>query len=264
MSDKYTAQIRNISKVKSVDPYLEKVLDNVLFSTRFKNKIFPILFSYGMRGNSFCNILQAHPEVYYLPDNSLYKSDSYFKASQYDSLATEDELCLIHGLGAYDDMYKYASFTNLRNKMNNIENTALFPYIIEKHYNDKLLFMVTHYSPEQTERSSISNILKKLYNSDKPFVHMYGTLNRPLFPYAYIEPISMPTVFNVNIDMLYSTNYNNFKSEYTKVIEYFNLTSQIDRVWEYIVKTLNIQESLSKYRNLDYEHPNYKLHKQYK
>ena len=47
--------------------------------------------------------------------------------------------------------------------------------------------------------------------------------------------------FNVNIDMLYSTNYNNFKSEYTKVIEYFNLTSQIDSVWEYIVKTLKIQ-----------------------
>jgi hypothetical protein len=235
---------------KKKEQYLEKILDSALFSPRFKNKIFPILFSYGMRGNSFCNILQAHPEVYYLPDNSLYKSDSYFKASQYDSLATEDELCVIYGLGTYTDIYRYASFNNARNRMNNLENTALLPYVTEKHY-DKLLFMVTHYTPEEAVRPSIDKIIKKLYNSDKPFVHMYGTLNRPLFPNVYIEPLSMSTAFNVNIDMLYSTNYNNFESEYIKIIKYFKLTSQIDRVWIYILKTLKIQESLRKYDYYD-------------
>ena len=248
MLDKHTEQFTYLYKVKNKQ-YLEKIL----FSPQFKNKIFPILFSYGMRGHSFCNILQAHPEVYYLPDNSLYKSDSYFKASQYDSLATEDELCLIYGLGTYNDIYRYASFNNLRNKMNNAQHTALLPYITEKHY-DKLLFMVTHYDLKETPGLYIDRIIEKLYNSDKPFVYMYGTLNRPLFKPTYIEPLNMPTAFNVNVDMLYSTNYNNFESEYNNIIKYFNLTSQIDRVWVYIVKILKIQESLHKYHYYD---PNY-------
>ena len=253
MSDKHIAQINHISRYKNKTQHLERILDNVLFSPQFKNKIFPILFGYGMRGNTFCSILQAHPEVYYLPDNLFYKSDSYFKASQYDSLATEDELCLIYGAGTYHDIYKYGSFTNSRNKMNDLKNTALLPYITEKHY-DKLLFMVTHYDLKETPGLYIDRIIEKLYNSDKPFVYMYGTLNRPLFKPTYIEPLNMPTAFNVNVDMLYSTNYNNFESEYNNIIKYFNLTSQIDRVWVYIVKMLKIQESLRKHHYYD---PNY-------
>jgi hypothetical protein len=80
---------------------------------------------------------------------------------------------------------------------------------------------------------------------------MYGTLNRPLFDSTYIEPLSIPAAFNVNIDMLYSENYDNFESEYIKVIKYFNLTPQIDRVWVYIKKTLEIQESLRKFHYYD-------------
>lgn len=251
IQDKHIEQIKYISTRKNADQYLEKMLDSVLFSPQFKNKVFPIFFDPGLRGNSFCNIMQAHKEVYYLPDNLEYKSDSYFKASQYDSLATEDELCRITGLGRYEDMYRYAAFTNFRNKMHILETTALLPYIREKHYQDKLLFLVSHYTPEKTHRPHIDRIIQKLYNNDKTFVFMYGTLNRPLFDSTYIEPLSIPAAFNVNIDMLYSTNYDNFESEYIKVIKYFNLTSQIDRVWVYIKKTLEIQESLRKFHYYD-------------
>jgi hypothetical protein len=227
--------------------YMAKLLDTALFSRLLRNKFFPVFFDQGMRGNAFCSILQAHPEVYYLPDNSIYKSDTYFKTSQYDSLATEDEICVLYGVNKYENIYKYASFKNIRNRIHHLPDTSILPYIVEKHYKNKLLFQLTHYDPVQTPRQFMDTIIQKVYDSDRVFIHMYGTVNRPLLRPLYIDPVNQPNAFNVNIDMLFSTNYNDFTSEYNKIINYFNLTSQIDRVWNYIIKTLERQEFLRKY-----------------
>jgi hypothetical protein len=51
--------------------------------------------------------------------------------------------------------------------------------------------------------------------------------------------------------MLYSKNYEEFECEYYKIINYFNLTTQINRVRAYILVTLERQNFFQKYHKED-------------
>lgn len=225
---------------------MEKIIYNTWFTSSFKNKVFPILFPPGMRGNSICNIFQAHPEVFYLPDTASYKSSNYSAASKNDSLALEEELCRISGDGVNRDLYNHASFHNYTNKAYAGDISSVVPYVLNKHYINKLLFHVTH--PDQyVSLPYLTNILDTLYNSNKVFIYLYGKVNRPFFAKVYHPPKDNINAFNINVDMLYSKSYEEFEYEYYKIINYFNLTTQINRVRAYILLTSERQKYIDRF-----------------
>jgi hypothetical protein len=231
---------------------MEKIVYNTWFTSSFKNKVFPILFPPGMRGNSICNIFQAHPEVFYLPDTASYKSSNYSAASKNDSLALEEELCRISGKGVIRDLATHASFHNYTNKAYSKSISSVVPYVLDKHSTNKLLFHITH-PDEYVSFPYLTTLLDKLYNSNKVFIYLHGNVNRPFFVKKYYPPKDNTNAFNINVDMLYSKNYEEFECEYYKIINYFNLTTQINRVRAYILVTLERQNFFQKYHKEDLE-----------
>ena len=216
----------------------------------FKNKIFPVIYGPGMRGQSFSRIMQAHKEVYYQPDNIrtwLQFSDSFIEETKLDSLAVDEEVCEFKADRDFAyNRFANSTFHNDSSKTHWIKNTSLASYLKEKQFETKLLFQILH-DDIYNDRLSKNIIIDKLYSSDKPYVNLYGHVDRSFFPKMYFPPHERSNAININIDSLYSVDYEQFEEEYFKILRIFNLYSRLNRVRSFILLNLDRQKYMSKY-----------------
>ena len=62
-------------------------------------------------------------------------------------------------------------------------------------------------------------------------------------------PSSNPFVFNIDVYKLYSEDDLIFESEYQKIVNHFNFTSNIDRVRSFIKLYLDRERSITPHEN---------------
>ena len=208
----------------------EVLLQNLWFSSMTRNKVFPIIYPAGTRGHSVCRILQIHQE----PDNASLQ-------------VTEDQCEYLDFCDnqSYNRKLTHASFHDLSNKIID-SNTSIEKYIENKLYKTHLLFHIAPVGSWNTD-SKFDKVIERLYYSDKVYIYLYGTVDRPYFNKRTYLPIQRPNVYNINIDKLYSKDYYEFEQEYFNLVHYFNLDSKLNAVRSFILLNLERQELMAKY-----------------
>ena len=216
--------------IQYTDTDQKVLLQSLWFSSMTKNKVFPIIYPAGTRGHSVCRILQTHQEY----DNASLQ-------------VTEDQCEYLDFCDnqSYNRKLTHASFHDINNKIVN-SNTSIEKYIENKLYKNSLLFHIAPVGSWNTD-DNFNNIIEKLYYSDKVYIYLYGTVDRPYFNKRTYLPIQRPNVYNININNLYSKDYYQFEQEYFSLIHYFGLESKLNAVRSFILLNLERQELMSKY-----------------
>ena len=205
-----------------------------------RNKSTIIWFNSGMRGNSIYRIIAAHPEVFWNEHVSLNSEE--FTSHPLD---LPDSIANMFPPLNYDInkkvnkwQFSYSTYHTISFVDDDKYLQVVKSWIESKSYIDKKLFSASHVDFFKYNLMSID---------DKPHIWLYGTCNRLGRDLVYYQTSPNPLAYNLNIDALYSQNYETFEAEYYKLINHFNLTSCLNRVRAFILLNLERDKYISKF-----------------
>lgn len=208
-------------------------LDTVLHKFP-KNFIF-ITFLYGYAGNTLNRVISASPEIYWDGDSIAYPDDIGGFPVVYDDPAaphfatfTEQHLCCTHTETdfMYPDGRRHRIIELLEICKNNV-----FP--------DKKLCINSHNSFDLAEKHTKISI-----------VNIHG--NAPTFRYfikpmeTHVAPIPYSNVINIDVNEIFSKDYDTFELSYLYLCNNLNITPQTNRVRAFILLWLERQERYKK------------------
>ena len=207
------------------------------------NKLIMIWYFPGMRGNAVLRILSAHAESYW--NAKLQQIGAEFISHPLDlpNLQTNINIDANAYLNSKLSKLKFSYSTyHTIGHVDGISTKKLIKdWITSRAFTNKYLFIFDHcknINPTNHDLLVIDN---------KPHIWLFGTRDRLGMKLQHYVPSTNPQAYNLNIDALFSKDYITFESEYFKLIDHFNLTSELNRVRAFILLTLEREDYISKF-----------------
>lgn len=198
---------------------LELVIEKYNFNVIFIN------YAPGFGGNAIRRIISASPEIYFQKDNPVRYPDNIegFVAHEWEE-GFEKYFKKQHLTACHDDYLVYPP----KKIKSNIE-------LLTKFYKDvkqKRVCLTTH-----------KKDIHKVFNCKT--IRTVGKFERAEFIFnfnEYIEPVYANNVFNLEVNKLFSKNYDEFENEYFHLCSFLNIFPQINSVRSFILLWLEKQE----------------------
>ena len=194
------------------------------------NNFILVDFAYGYGGNTLSRIISVSPEFYWDGDPVEYPDDGYSiivdpEPNPHFATPIEQELCCTHTPN--DFMYPDSKAGRIRDFIHNYsKNIHPKKFCIRSHNTD------TH---ELFPNNTIVRIFGK-----EPTFRFFKSTDR------YIDKIYNDNVINVDVNKIFSSDYDTFETAYLDICTKLNITPQTNRVRAFILLWLERQERYKK------------------
>jgi len=200
------------------------------FISTYNNNFILVDFAYGYGGNTLSRIISVSPEFYWYGDPIEYPDDGYSiivdpEPNPHFATPIEQELCCTHT--SEDFMYPESKVSRVRDFIRNYsKNIHPKKFCIRSHNTD------TH---ELFSNNTVIRIFGK-----EPTFRFFKSTNR------YIDKVNNDNVINVDVNEIFSKDYDTFETAYLDICTKLNITPQINRVRAFILLWLERQERYKK------------------
>ena len=194
------------------------------------NNFILVDFAYGYGGNTLSRIISVSPEFYWDGDPVEYPDNGYSiivdpEPNPHFATPIEQELCCTHTPN--DFMYPDSKAGRIRDFIHNYsKNIHPKKFCIRSHNTD------TH---ELFPNNTIVRIFGK-----EPTFRFFKSTDR------YLHPIYVDNVINIDVNEIFSKDYDTFESSYLYLCNNLDITPQINRVRAFILLWLERQERYKK------------------
>lgn len=187
-------------------------------------------FAYGYGGNTLSRIIAASPEFYWDGDSVLYPDKGYSiieDPEPYPHFASpiEQELCCTHTPD--DFMYPDNKPTRVRDL-----------FLLHKKYIQLKKFCIRSHNID-THELFPNNTVVRIFGKEPTF-RFFESTDR------YLQPIYVDNVINIDVNEIFSKDYDTFESSYLYLCSKLNITPQVNRVRAFILLWLERQERYKK------------------
>ena len=207
-----------------------------IFLDKFPKNFIFISFPFGYGGNTLNRVISASPEIYWHGDSTSYPDDIGGFPVIYDDPAnphfatfTEQHLCCTHT--ETDFMYPDGKRTRIIDLLN-IVKVAKFT--------DKKLCINSHSSFDLAKKHTKIPMVR-LCGKAPTFRHFTKSISTDS------NPVDSPNVINIDVNEIFSKDYDTFEASYLYLCNNLDITPQINRVRAFILLWLERQE---RYKNL--------------
>ena len=203
-----------------LDAFLHKFSKNFIF----------VDFEYGYGGNTLSRIIAASPEFYWDGDSVLYPDKGYSiieDPEPYPHFASpiEQELCCTHTPD--DFMYPDSKFNRVRDL-----------FLLHKKYLKSKKFCIRSHNGNTHEIFPKNTVVR--ISGKEPDFRFFKPTGR------YIDKVNNDNVINVDVNEIFSKDYDTFESSYLYLCSKLNITPQVNRVRAFILLWLERQERYKK------------------
>ena len=187
-------------------------------------------FAYGYGGNTLSRIIAASPEFYWDGDSVLYPDKGYSiieDPEPYPHFASpiEQELCCTHTPD--DFMYPDNKPTRVRDL-----------FLLHKKYIQLKKFCIRSHNID-THELFPNNTVVRIFGKEPTF-RFFESTDR------YLQPIYVDNVINIDVNEIFSKDYDTFESSYLYLCNNLDITPQTNRVRAFILLWLERQERYKK------------------
>ena len=200
------------------------------FISTYNNNFILVDFAYGYGGNTLSRIISVSPEFYWDGDPIEYPDNGYsiiVDPEPYPHFASplEQELCCTHTPD--DFMYPESKVSRVRDFIRNYsKNIHPKKFCIRSHNTD-------------THKLFPNNTIVRIYGKEPDF-RFFNSTDR------YKKPKQLPNVINIDVNEIFSKDYDTFESSYLYLCNNLDITPQINRVRAFILLWLERQERYKK------------------
>ena len=189
-------------------------------------------FAYGYGGNTLSRIIAASPEFYWDGDSVLYPDKGYSiieDPEPYPHFASpiEQELCCTHT----PDDFMYHKNSNKPSRVKDL-------FLLHKKYLKSEKFCIRSHNGD-THEIFPNNTIVSIYGKEPDF-RFFKSTGR------YKKYIDRPNVINIDVNEIFSKDYDTFESSYLYLCNNLDITPQINRVRAFILLWLERQERYKK------------------
>jgi hypothetical protein len=210
-----------------VDKYT-KNLDKLIRT--YKDKIIFISFAGNYGGHAVRRIISASPEVYY-PDDPIRYPDNLEGFIAHDFKTTwQKDFVKQHLASCHEDFIEYPPL--------NFDDTLNLYKIIKK---INMICIKTH---DLNIHDKFQNLVVRVVGKE-PDRKIRINPNNP----KHVDMVYKNNVINLNINNLFSQNYDEFEAEYLNLCSKLNIFPQINSVRSFILLWLEKQKRLKKILN---------------
>jgi len=204
------------------------ILDKLLSS--YSSSFIFVDFEYGYGGNTLSRIIAASPEFYWDGDSVLYPDKGYSiieDPEPYPHFASfiEQKLCCTHTTD--DFMYPDSTPSRVRDLIN-----------FHKKYIKSKKFCIRSHNGNLNETFTKNTIVR--ISGKEPDFRFFKSTGR------YIKYMDIPNVINIDVNEIFSKDYDTFESSYLYLCNNLDITPQINRVRAFILLWLERQERYKK------------------
>lgn len=187
-------------------------------------------FAYGYGGNTLSRIISVSPEFYWDGDPIEYPDDGYSiivdpEPNPHFATPIEQELCCTHT----PDDFMYPD-----NKPTRVRDLIIF----HKKYIQLKKFCIRSHNGD-THEIFPNNTIVRIYGKEPTF-RFFKSTGR------YKKYIDRPNVINIDVNEIFSKDYDTFESSYLYLCNNLDITPQINRVRAFILLWLERQERYKK------------------
>lgn len=187
-------------------------------------------FDYGYGGNTLSRVISASPEFYWDGDPVEYPDDGYSiieDPEPYPHFASpiEQELCCTHT----PDDFMYPD-----NKPARVRDLFL---LHKKYLKSKKFCIRTH--NRDTHEIFLKNIIVRVSGKEPDF-RFFKPTGR------FLCPVDSPNVINIDVNEIFSKDYDTFETAYLHLCTKLNITPQTNKVRAFILLWLERQERYKK------------------
>jgi len=204
------------------------ILDKLLFTY---NKTFVFIdYAPGYGGNTLSRIISVSPEFYW-EGNPLYYPDDGYNSTESDpedphfATAVQMQFCCTHTLD--DFMYPDSKSSRVRDL-----------FLLHKKYLKSKKFCIRSHNCD-THEIFPNNTIVRVYGKEPDFRFFDSTG-------MYKKPKQFPNVINVDVNEIFSKDYDTFETAYLDICTKLDITPQINRVRAFILLWLERQERYKK------------------
>ena len=204
------------------------ILDKLLAS--YSDTFIFVDFEYGYGGNTLSRIIAASPEFYWAGDPVLYPDKGYSiieDPEPYPHFASpiEQELCCTHTPD--DFMYPDSKPSRVRDL-----------FLLHKKYIKSKKFCIRSHNGDTHEIFPKNTIVR--ISGKEPDFRFFKPTGR------FLYPVDSPNVINIDVNKIFSKDYDTFESSYLYLCNNLDITPQINRVRAFILLWLERQERYKK------------------
>lgn len=203
-----------------LDKFLDAYSDTFIF----------VDFAYGYGGNTLSRIIAASPEFYWDGDSVLYPDKGYSiieDPEPYPHFASpiEQELCCTHT--SDDFMYPDSKPSRVRDL-----------FLLHKKYLKSKKFCIRTHNRDTHEIFPKNTVVR--VSGKEPDFRFFKPTGR------FLCPVDSPNVINIDVNEIFSKDYDTFESSYLYLCNNLDITPQINRVRAFILLWLERQERYKK------------------
>ena len=204
------------------------ILDKLLSS--YSSSFIFVDFEYGYGGNTLSRIIAASPEFYWDGDSVLYPDKGYSiieDPEPYPHFAgpIEQELCCTHT--SDDFMYPDSKPSRVRDL-----------FLLHKKYLKSKKFCIRTHNRDTHEIFPKNTVVR--VSGKEPDFRFFKPTGR------FLCPVDSPNVINIDVNEIFSKDYDTFESSYLYLCNNLDITPQINRVRAFILLWLERQERYKK------------------